>query len=348
VEAAVQIFRVNQAPFPLAWENLREEALPRSALCTPLDRQYLINYPNPWEPHDLSFLIENEGTPLAGALMALKPLPQGFELSAFGRPIFYLERPGLKPFLPNSVYSLLKEELERIRAAYPIREIHYQNPEGQVTTLGKYLLDEGARATPFFSQVVQLEWDESALRQMVRKSYKNLINWGEKHLRPYVVERANLSDTEFEAYRELHFLAAGRETRSRATWRINAEMIREGQAFLVLGRLDGRLVTGAYFNVFRDACYYSNAASDRDLFDKPLGHSVIWRGLLHAKALGCRRFEMGDIFFPNQPLCPGLTTKAGKTDRAFPDEKDLNIAKFKRGFGGRTECRLDVVWRSRS
>jgi hypothetical protein len=338
----MQIIRAEHPAFSPLWQCLRESALPRTALYTPLDLEYLTNYPQPWQARDLSFLIEDEGTPLAGALMALKPSPEGGVLSAFGRPILYLERPGLAPWLPGTLYRFVKEELDRVRVGQSVQEILYQNPEGRLTALGRCLLDEGACAWPAFAQVLDLGPTEEELRQAVRKSYKSLINWGEKHLQPQVVDRTNLTESDFEAYRELHFLAAGRQTRSRATWWVNADMVRAGEAFLVLGRLDGRLVTGAYFNVFADACYYSNAASDRGLFDKPLGHCVIWLGLLRARALGCRTLEMGEIVFPNQP--PGSPAGPGK---AAPDEKNLNIATFKRGFGGRTECRLEVLWRAR-
>jgi hypothetical protein len=343
----MQIVRADQPAFSSLWDRLRESGLPRTALYTPLDCEYLKNYPQAWRAHDLSFVVEDEGTPLAGAMMALRPLSEGFELSAFGRPILYLETPGLRPFLPSSLFSFLKEELDRVRAAHAIREIQYQNPGGWLTALGKYMLDAGAQAIPVFSQVLDLDLDEDGLRQAVRKSYKSLINWGEKHLCPNIVDQGTLEEAVFEPYRELHLLAAGRETRSRATWQINAEMIRQGQAFLVLGRLDGRLVTGAFFNVFGDACYYSNAASDRDLFEKPLGHCITWRGLLHARSLGCRLLDMGEIFFTHQPVGPTAATKT-EDGQTRANEKNLNIAIFKRGFGGRPECRLNIVWRDRT
>jgi hypothetical protein len=344
----MQIVRAKQSAFLPLWQRLRAEGLPRSALYTPLDRKYLTNYPQPWEALDCSFVIADEAMPLAGAMMALKPLADGgVELSAFGRPIYYLERPELKLLRTGSLYSLVKEELDRVRANDPIRAILYQNPAGPLTVLGRYLLDEGARPVPAFAQVLDLLHDEKALRQMVRKSYKSLINWGERNLTPLVVDSDNLTEGDFDAYRQLHLLAAGRETRSRATWCINWEMIRAREAFLVLGRLVGRLVTGAYFNVFGDACYYSNAASDRSLFEKPLGHCIIWRGLLHARALGCRTLEMGEIFFPNQPHSSLSGAKVAH-GVGSPDEKNLRIATFKRGFGGRTESRLNIVWGEQS
>jgi hypothetical protein len=336
----MQIIRAGDPRFAPRWETLRAQARPRSALYTPLDLEYQSHYPQTWKANDQSFLIEDAGVPLAGAVLALKPLDNHFELSGFGRPIWYLEKPDLAPYMPGSVLGFVKEEMERVRAASSIKVIKYQNPEGALTPMGKYLLDSGAKGVPAFSQVVSLDWDEAGLRQMIRSRYKSLINWGLKNLNPTIVDHANLTEEEFTAYRRLHFTAAGRETRSTATWRVNAEMIQARQAFLVLGRLDGTLVTGAFFNVFGDACYYSNAASDRALFEKPLGHCIMWRGLLHAKALGCREAELGQILFANQPLA----VPAHLQEEAYADEKNLNIANFKRGFGGRTQCRLDIVW----
>jgi len=336
----MQIIRAGEPRFTALWETMRSQARPRSALYTPLDLEFQANYPQAWHARDQSFVVEENGMPLAGAVMALKPLGDHFELSGFGRSIWYTEKPNLAPYMPSSILGLVKEEIERIRGSGSIKLIKYQNPEGALTPVGKYLLDCGAKASPAFSQVLALDGDEADLRQMVRSRYKSLINWGLKNLNPTIVDHSNLTEEEFTAYRRLHFAAAGRETRSAATWRINAEMIRARQAFLVLGRLDGTLVTGAFFNVFGEACYYSNAASDRALFEKPLGHGIMWRGMLHAKALGCREAELGQILFANQPL----GAPAHGHDEAYADEKNLNIANFKRGFGGQTQCRLDIVW----
>ena len=343
----MKIIRFEDLEFDSLWRFLRAEAIPRTALYTALDLEYLANYPQPCEAKDVSFLIEEGGNPLAGVLVAKKPMPTGdYELSTFGRPIWYLQRPLLAASQAAGIACLVKEELDRLRTAFPIRQITYQNPEGSLTVLAKYMLDEGARAFPAFAQVIDLKPEVSGLRQTVRKSYKSMINWGEKNLRPVILDHSNLNEEDFEEYRQLHFLAAGRETRCRKTWHINYEMIRAKEAFMVLGRLEGRLVSGALFNVCDDACYYSTAASDRALFEKPLGHCIIWRALLHAKELGCCTAELGQVLFPRQPVQDSKGADNNPADVVkLPDEKNLNISKFKRGFGGRTECRLDVIWK---
>jgi lipid II:glycine glycyltransferase (peptidoglycan interpeptide bridge formation enzyme) len=135
-----------------------------------------------------------------------------------------------------------------------------------------------------------------------------------------------------EGFRLLHRQAAGRETRSRKTWDLEYEMVLQGEAFVVLAYLEQALVTAALFLYSPRYCYYGVSASNRDLFDKPLSHIVLWTAILHAKGLGCRFFEMGKQLYPGQgdPL---------------PTQKELNISTFKRGFGGKTQIRLDVVWK---
>jgi hypothetical protein len=101
---------------------------------------------------------------------------------------------------------------------------------------------------------------------------------------------------------------------------------------MVDGSYGGELVTAALFLHTPRHCYYGVSASDREYFDKPISHAVIWTAMLHARSLGCERFETGEQLFPRQ----------GAGQRG---SKELHISDFKHGFGGRTVVRLDVLWR---
>jgi lipid II:glycine glycyltransferase (peptidoglycan interpeptide bridge formation enzyme) len=75
---------------------------------------------------------------------------------------------------------------------------------------------------------------------------------------------------------------------------------------------------------------YQGSASKRELFDKPLFHSLMWSAILHAKILGCKWFEFGDLSFLHHP-----------SDQ-LPTKKELGISNFKSGFGGNIKLFLDV------
>ena len=131
-------------------------------------------------------------------------------------------------------------------------------------------------------------------------------------------------------FRQLHIRESGRETRSKESWRRHLEMVQAGEAFVVFGHIDNNLVSAGLFTHSQANCYYQVSASRRDMFEKPLFHSLMWTAILHAKYLGCRWFEVGEQLYPNHP-----------TDKP-PTAKELGISEFKAGFGGKTQMFLDL------
>jgi len=156
-----------------------------------------------------------------------------------------------------------------------------------------------------------------------------------RELKPIVVDKENVKWEDIDTLRQLHIKEAGRETRSEASWRLQYQMVRAGEAFVVIGNLQNQPVSAGLYLVNRTNCNYWVSASRRDLFQKPLFHALMWTAILHAKALGCRWFEMG------QEVHPSFTM-----ERA-PTQKELDISRFKTGFGGETRVYLDLELRHR-
>jgi len=120
-----------------------------------------------------------------------------------------------------------------------------------------------------------------------------------------LVKKRHPVDCPVDDLHGIHVMEAGRETRSQETWDIQQEMLDKGQAFCL--RTD---LAAALFLYNEEVCYYGVAASQED------SHPILWSAIQRAQALGCKWFSLGD--------------------QVFTDDKAGNIAKFKRGFGGRT------------
>ena len=131
-------------------------------------------------------------------------------------------------------------------------------------------------------------------------------------------------------FRQLHIREAGRETRSEESWSRQLEIVQAGEAFVVFGHVDDRLVSAGLFMHSETNCYYGVSASRRDLFEKPLFHALMWTANLHAKKIGWRRFEVGEQLYPNHP------------QYLPPTKKEIDISGFKAGFGGHTRMFLDL------
>jgi hypothetical protein len=280
---------------------------------------------------DRSFVIADDDGPVMGMQIALLQKDDAYcELSAFGRPVLYLEARGVSTLRMNQAIRLLKERLASTLDEASGAAIHYIDflAYGKLSHAGQLLLENShSVARPMFTRIVTLSADEEQLKRNVRKSYKSLIHWGLKHLDIKVLDRDMLTPEDVERFRQLHIQEAGRETRSAETWAIQFDQVMQGEAFVVLGELDGELVTAAFFLYSARYCYYGVSASVRSLFDKPLSHGILWTAMLHARKIGCTEFEFGEELYP----------AIGN-----PSPKELGISLFKKGFGGETRIYLHI------
>ncbi len=326
----MNLVRATDAAFSELWKRLFIEDALQFPMLTPLDVEYSKEYARDSQFEDVSFIAAENGAPLMGVRVAVRELPDGRrEISGFGRPINFLE--GKIPDAPqrDGAAGLLREELQKLLAAHENASVLHQEIRPTLSPVGRLLLDAGGKATARFTQVINLSAPETQLRSQIRKSYKSLLNWGTKNLQLRVLDHRRVTAEAMEEFRRLHIEVAGRETRSARSWDLQLEMIRQQEAFMILGNLEGALVTAALFIHSPGYCYYGVSASKRELFEKPLGHILLWTAILEAKKTGCRLFELGDQYFPSQ-------------GEPLPTPKELNISGFKKGFGGDTMVRLEI------
>ena len=160
-----------------------------------------------------------------------------------------------------------------------------------------------------------LRQSREALQRGLRKSHKQSISQAQKKLDGVEIYFGEVSDEAFEAYRSLHLLAAGRETRPKLSWELQKRAILTGQASLVTLTYRDRVIGAAFFWLTRSAGLYGSAAYDRSMFaELPVSHLGIFRAIEHAQDLGIERIIFGEAY------CVTGT----------PKEK--GIATFKRGF----------------
>ena len=326
----MNLVRAHDDMFPELWKRLYAADSLQYPLLTSLDVEYSKEYARDSKFEDVSFIAEENGVPLMGLRAAIREQPDNRkEISGFGRPISFLE--GKIPDAPqrDGAAGMIREELQKILQAHENAAAFYCEIRPALSPVGRLLLDAGGKAKAHFTQIINLHAPETQLRSQIRKSYKSLLNWGSKNLALRVLDHHNVTVEAMEQFRQLHIEVAGRETRSARSWELQLEMIRQKEAFMILGDLEGRLVTAALFIHSSKYCYYGVSASKRELFEKPLGHAVLWTAILEAKKIGCQFFELGEQLFPNQSDPP-------------PTPKELNISGFKKGFGGDTIVRVNI------
>ena len=277
---------------------------------------------------DASFVLNWEQEPAAIFFGAVVELNKMSELVFYEAPCILIEKKfGLTTRAKKKFLCEFDKILDQANGNVWYRD-YFIN--GNASFLTNYLLKKGAVAPPVFSKVIDLCLDEASLWKGIRKSYSSLVNNGLKEMSPKILTNDNITQQHMEKFRELHRCVSGRETRSIESWQRQFESIQNNEAFVVFGDLDGDLVTAGYFSYSEMNCIYGSSASRRDMFHKPLFHSIMWTAILHAKKIGCKWFEVGEQNFKNHP-----------SDNP-PTKKNINISGFKAGFGGNSKFYLDI------
>lgn len=165
------------------------------------------------------------------------------------------------------------------------------------------------------------------LKNNFRKSYKSLINKGEKIWNCQL--HTQMSDDLLSQFRQFHIETSGKETRSLTTWHIQQAMVNNHEAFyLTLLDNTGRLVGAALFNISPLQGSYSVGVYDRSLFDLPLGHVVQLKAIEYMKTLGIKRYFLGN----RHHLFEKTTT-----------DKENAIGFFKEGFSNNVYIEVNVT-----
>jgi hypothetical protein len=329
----MQFTQLDDPNFKSMWEQLLSTSGHLDALYGPANIAFYREICGSSDAENISLLVSDNGMPICGLMAFRQTLEVGAaEISCFGLPLFYVECSQAQASVLARAQRLLRDEIKSLLQAQSGRAlIRYRDRllGGYLSLASRVLLDLGAKATPHFSQIIDLSLPEEVIHRSLTKACKWSVNWGQKNLTHKVLDSTSMTIDHIEEFRRLHFEAADRETRSRESWKLQYEMVRSGEAFGVFAWMKHSLVSAALFSYSKSHCFYGVSASRRDLFDKPLSHGVIWLGLLHAKILGVRYFEMGEQLFPMAP-------------RHNPSRKESGISFFKRTFGGRPLVFLDI------
>lgn len=298
---------------------------------TALDIQYQTAYLSDSTFEDHSFLITaHSGTPVLGLIMSYDTPHDRF--SCYGRSIRYVQNKSASPTDVKKAGKTFRKHIEKILRQNPKSHFLYTDLiiDTNANILTDILLTHSYHAHTKFYQVIDLSLDKESLWKNIRDSYKSLINWGLENIEITIKDASNITAEDFNLFRALHIKEAGRETRSKETWDIQLAQVKNNEAFLVMGYHDNDLISATFFMYDASYCYYGVSASRRDMFEKPLSHCLLWTAIQHAKSLECQQLEIGDILYPVH-------------DKIEDDKKLQGISNFKRGFGGQTKAKLELV-----
>jgi len=153
----------------------------------------------------------------------------------------------------------------------------------------------------------------------VTKGHRSAISSIRRTVDVHVESTGSVS---FPDYVALHRRLAGTSVRPPATYDMMQEWLATGHGALVVASSGTRRVGFAYLLLDGEGALYASAAVEPEFADRPVGHAVQDEAIGWLGRHGFTRYELGLQQFPGVPL-------------DHPSTKELGIAKFKRGFGGR-------------
>jgi hypothetical protein len=241
----------------------------------------------------------------------------GASLTYFGMPVRIVPRSGLSRESIAGAMAAAFKKIDDIALVHELKSAIVADFDsgGQLSAVGKQCVNRGAVPTVHISGTCDLGGGEPGLRRGLRKSYRSLINWGERNLKMEFAGRENADYSLFRQYQDFHKAVAGRSTRSQKSWDIMFEWIAGGGGELVMGYLkSGELVAGTLVVDGSEVATYASGVYDRNRFDMPISHWPVWLAIRRSAERGRRTFDLGDL-----PL-------------SGVDRKEADIGFFKRGF----------------
>lgn len=269
-----------------------------------------------WENlrQDKSFVYLENNEPLACVLLPIEKDGEDLTISHSGG---YVDAPiALNDNVRKKVFLIIDEIARENKVAKikffidALSDIKYN-----------YLIRYNFLDTSILTYLIDLSGDSlKSMRRGHRSDIKGMLKNYEFSV--FLLDKDNVSEKAFEEYAELHHKCSGRITRPKITFDLQLEKIRQGSAMLSGLKYKNQSIAFCYFEFYGDKAIYGSAADDPEYDKLPLYHILVFSAMEYLKARGVKLIDT------YQPSCPSPQLDY------YPDKKQLNIALFKRGFGG--------------
>ena len=237
--------------------------------------------------------------------------------------------PGLPLSVQHSIWGACLEKIDAIACDNAVKQATLWTTPlsefGQNLVEVSRQLDELRRAgyldTAWLTLVIDLSLDENTLRKQMRKGHRYDVKRGSNLFSTKVLFGSEVDRSLFDAYVNIHELAAGRKTRPQQTFDIMYACILEENALLTLAQYNNTYIGAAFIMLYKDGGYYASSCVHPEYINEPVGHTLQWATMCWMKDKGYRLYELGHI-------------RCGALPHDPASEKEVRISHHERGFGG--------------
>lgn len=276
-----------------------------------------------------SFLVSHGGNCIAICPLFLHKLGGANELGGGWHGMVPALSPHITRFEREKTLKFIFEEIDRIAQESSAWRVTLRSPVLNASYLdnserSNILMKYGYLDASLNTQLIRLERTLEALRRDVRHGHSADITRGTKALSFIICEKGSCTDDMYESYVALHERVAGYKKGERtAYFKVMRDILNDGNAFLAGASYKGHVVGFAYFIVYKSNVYFASSCNDPKYETFPITHFLQWESMKYMQAKHYRWYELG-------------LQQYGPTLAEVPSEKEINISRFKRGFGGQT------------
>lgn len=173
------------------------------------------------------------------------------------------------------------------------------------------------------TQVIDLTKDETKLWKGLDTNHSRAITKAKKHLEVKIFDYTNINKKIFDGYQNFYSLIAGKGVRPQTTFNLAYHYLKNNMSIMGIAYCKEKAVGYVIMIYYKEAAYYVTGANVRDFNLCPIAHVIHWEMMLNLKKKGIKNYESGIQQF-------------GNLIHNYPSLKDINISRFKRGFGGKT------------
>lgn len=222
----------------------------------------------------------------------------------------------------EKIFSLAVEELKYLK----FNEIYIERAINEELIVRQMELFEGDLSVYeiYEENFLDLEKEFDVLLKGFSKGHKYNIKYKDD-LQYEIINHKNYKKNLMDDMKNLHEKVSGKKTRGDDTWKINEKMILMGQGFLIFVKKKEEVLSASFFFHNKKDCIYFSSCTPRNHFKKYfISHKTIWEAIKYTKSINIEKFHLG-------------RSKTLKTRKTLT-EKELNIERFKRSFGGKKNC----------
>jgi len=222
----------------------------------------------------------------------------------------------------EKIFSLAVEKIKNLK----YNEIYIERAINEELIVRQMELFEGDLSVYeiYEENFLDLEKELDVLLKGFSKGHKYNIKYKDD-LQYEIINHKNYKKNLMDDMKNLHEKVSGKKTRGDDTWKINEKMILMGQGFLIFVKKKEEVLSASFFFHNKKDCIYFSSCTPRNHFKKYfISHKTIWEAIKYTKSINIEKFHLG-------------RSKTLKTRKTLT-EKELNIERFKRSFGGKKNC----------